>query len=96
MQRDNLNSIHDLLSQFLKEEGLEDGLLRTRVYSLWDELLGITVAKNTTQKYIKNRTLFVHLDSSVIRNQLFMMRHDIVKQINKQLGKEVISELRLN
>jgi hypothetical protein len=37
----------------------------------------------------------VHLNSSIVRNQLFMMRQDIINQINAKIGREIISTLEL-
>ena len=70
-------------------------MLHARVYALWDEMLGVTVAKNTRKKYIQGRTLFVYLNSSIVRNQLFMMRQDIINQINKNLETDIIDALEL-
>ena len=95
MKRQNTAILKDVIEELIRQEGLEDGLLRSRLYDLWDEMLGVTVAKNTRNKYITGRKLIVELDSSVIRNQLFMMRQDIVTQLNKQLGKALIDELVL-
>jgi predicted nucleic acid-binding Zn ribbon protein len=95
MPLQNTNSLKDLLIKLIKEEGLEEKLLHARLYALWDEMLGITVAKNTRKKYIQGRTLFVHLNSSIVRSQLFMMRQDIINQLNKKLGKELIDALEL-
>jgi predicted nucleic acid-binding Zn ribbon protein len=91
----NTHSLKELLIRLIKDEGLEEGLLHARVYALWDEMLGVTVAKNTRKKYIQGRTLFVHLNSSIVRNQLFMMRQDIINQINAKIGREIISTLEL-
>lgn len=91
----NIQSLKDLIIRFIKEEGIEEGLLHARVYALWDEMLGVTVAKNTRKKYIQGRTLFVYLNSSIVRNQLFMMRQDIINQINKNLETDVIDALEL-
>jgi predicted nucleic acid-binding Zn ribbon protein len=91
----NIQSLKDLIIRFIKEEGIEEGLLHARVYALWDEMLGVTVAKNTRKKYIQGRTLFVYLNSSIVRNQLFMMRQDIINQINKNLETDIIDALEL-
>ncbi len=45
---------------------------------------------------MKGRTLFVQLNSSVVRNQLFMMRQDIVNELNKRMEKSLVDELVLN
>jgi predicted nucleic acid-binding Zn ribbon protein len=91
----NTQSLKEVLLQLIKEEGLENGLLYARLYALWDEMLGVTVARNTRKKYIQGRTLFVHLNSSIVRSQLFMMRQDIVAQLNKRMGKDIIDTLEL-
>ncbi|MDR0295181.1 MAG: DUF721 domain-containing protein [Prevotellaceae bacterium] len=95
MKRQNTAILKDIIDDLIRQEGLEEGLLLSRLYDLWDEMLGVTVAKNTRNKYIKDRKLIVELDSSVVRNQLFMMRQDIVIQLNKQLGKNIIDEIIL-
>jgi len=95
MKRQNTAILKDVIDELIRKEGLEEGLLRSRLYDLWDDMLGVTVAKNTRNKYLKDRKLIVELDSSVVRNQLFMMRQEIVTQLNKQLGKALIDELVL-
>ena len=96
MRTQNTQSLKKIIIRLIKEEGLEEGLRHTRLYTLWDELLGVTVAKNTRKKYIEGRTLFVYLNSSIVRNQLFMMRQDIIKQLNNKMGEEIIDTLELH
>jgi predicted nucleic acid-binding Zn ribbon protein len=95
MAKQNTQSIKNVLIQFIKEQGLEKGLQHARLYALWDELLGVTVAKNTRKKYVQGRTLCVHLNSSIVRNQLFMMRQDIITELNRQLGEDLLDTLEL-
>ncbi|MDR3180663.1 MAG: DUF721 domain-containing protein [Prevotellaceae bacterium] len=95
VSRQNTHTLKELLLQFIKEEGFEEGLLHARIYALWDEMLGVTVAKNTRKKYMEGRTLFVYLNSSIVRAQLFMMRQDIINQLNEKIGKVVIDTLEL-
>ncbi|MDR2359316.1 MAG: DUF721 domain-containing protein [Prevotellaceae bacterium] len=87
--------LKDVLQQYVLDEGLENKLLETRALLLWDELLGLTVTRVTRKKYIANRKFFVQLDSSIVRQQLFMMRAEIVEKINQQAGAKVIDELIL-
>jgi len=95
MKRQNTAILKDVIDELIRKEGLEEGLLRSRLYDLWDDMLGVTVAKNTRNKYVKDRKLIVELNSSVVRSQLFIMRQEIVDQLNKQLGKALIDELVL-
>lgn len=96
MRRSKPVQVSDLLALFVKENGLEEGLAEYQFMKLWDEIMGVTVSKATVRKKLKDRKLYVTLSSSVVRHELFMMRTDIVKELNRRIGKEVIDELVLN
>ena len=95
MRRSKTLQVNALLQLFIKEFNLEKGLLENRTLNLWDETMGAMVTKATRYKYIKDGKLFVHLTSSVIRHELFNIRTEIVKEINRRAGQEVINELIL-
>lgn len=96
MKRQNkIQSLKDVLQQCILEEGWGHKLQETRVLLLWDELLGLAVTRVTRHKYIANRKFFVQLNSSIVRQQLFMMRNEIVEKLNQQAGANVIDELIL-
>jgi len=95
MRRSKPVPINDLLKLFVKEFGLENNLKEQQFLRLWDETMGITVSKATTNRVLKNRKLYIYLSSSVIRQELFMMRTEIVKELNKRMGEYTIDELVL-
>jgi predicted nucleic acid-binding Zn ribbon protein len=96
MKRQNkILLLKDVLQQCILHEGWREKLLETRVLLLWDELLGHTVSRVTRKKYIFQRKFFVQLDSSIVRQQLFMMRAEIVEKLNQHAGEKVIDELIL-
>ena len=57
--------------------------------------MGETVARYTGDKFIKNQTLFVKIVNPALRQDLTMMRSDIVRRLNEKVGAYVISELRI-
>ena len=61
----------------------------------WESVVGGIIARHTTNFYVKNRILYISLDSSVMRSELHMERSNIVKQINKHLGKSFIDDVVL-
>ena len=74
MERKEVRKIDSLLQQFVKANRLEKGLAEYRLMKSWKDLLGITVAKKTKSLKIQNRKLFVTLHSSVVRNELSMIK----------------------
>ena len=53
------------------------------------------VASYTREKYIKNQTLFVKIVNPALRQDLTMMRAQLVKRLNAQVGGMVIADIRI-
>lgn len=90
MRRKETQRISDVLKIAVKQSVYEQKLRETQIISNWEMLLGEGIAKSTSNIYIKNKTLFVHIDSPVIRHELFMMRSKILDALNKSVGSQVI------
>jgi predicted nucleic acid-binding Zn ribbon protein len=88
--------VGDLLSLFLKDCGLEQAYRDYQILKLWDEMLGAVISRATLNKRLVGRKLYVNLSSSVVRDELYMMRSEIVKEINRRAGKDIIDEVILH
>lgn len=95
MFRRDVKSINDLLNMYLRREGLETPLLQRRAVDAWDNVVGAGVARYTGEKFIKNQTLFVKIQSPALRQDLTMMRSQLVKRINEAVGSMVIADVRI-
>jgi len=84
-----------LLQQFVKANRLEKGLAEYRLMKSWKDLLGITVAKKTKSLRIQNRKLFVTLHSSVVRNELSLIKDSLIPRLNEAAGMNVIDDVVL-
>ncbi len=93
MKRKEITRIDSLLDQFVKSNKLEKGLAEYRLTKSWKDLLGITVAKKTKSLQIYKRTLFVSLHSSVVRNELEMIKDTLIPRLNEAAGMNVIDEI---
>ncbi|MEN8203389.1 MAG: DUF721 domain-containing protein [Bacteroidota bacterium] len=95
MERKEVKKIDSLLQQFIKANKLERGLAEYRLMKSWNDLLGITVAKKTKSLNIRNRKLFVTLHSSVVRNELEMIKDTLIPRLNEAAGMNVIDDVVL-
>ena len=95
MFRRDVKSINDLLNMYLRREGLETPLLQRRAVDAWDKVVGAGVARYTGAPYIKNHTLLVKIQSPALRQDLTMMRSQLVKRINEAVGSMVIADVRI-
>jgi len=93
MRRSNTQPLGDVIQQYLKAMDVDSKLKEIRVLKQWENMLGKSVAKVTTNLYIKNKVLFVHLSSSVVRNELAMIKEGIIKRINEIAEEELITDI---
>ena len=90
MRRGETKSIAELVRAMCREEGLETPLNEYRLVQAWKEVVGPVITRYTSNLYIKNQILYVHLTSSVLRQELMMGRDLLVRNLNEQVGAQVI------
>lgn len=95
MSKHNEHSIKEVIEQMLKAYRLDDRMAEKRLISSWDNIMGAMIAKHTKDIYIKNKQLFVTLDSSALRNELSMAKTKIIKMLNEAVGSEIINDIVL-
>ena len=95
MEKTNTRKIRDILNEFLQENKLDAKLKERDLVDSWEELMGKTISRATQKIYIKDRKLFVVISSSVIRNELYMLKQEIVRKLNERVGEDIITELVL-
>ncbi len=96
MKKTNEILLKDAISAFLKDNNLESKLNETRVISAWEEVVGKLVSRHTNQMYVKNRTLFVRVDSAALREELSYQGSKLIKKLNLAAGVEAIDDIRFN
>ena len=95
MFKREVKSINDILQQFLRKEGLETPLQQKRLIDAWDSVTGQMVARYTEEKFIKNQILFVKIANPALRQDLSMMRQQLIRRLNEAVGSSVISDIRV-
>lgn len=95
MKRENTQLIKDILQEFIKDEHLEDGLQRVRIFRTWDLVVGEAGARATTNKFFRDGILYCTINSSIVRTQLYYRKEDIALQMNKMLNDSLVSKIIL-
>ncbi|MCE2615670.1 MAG: DUF721 domain-containing protein [Phocaeicola sp.] len=93
MERNKAQNIGNLVMKFLRMQGLEAPLNEHRLINSWGEVVGSVIVKYTTDLFIKNQTLHVHVTSAPLRQELMMARKILVKSLNEKVGSQVIVDI---
>jgi predicted nucleic acid-binding Zn ribbon protein len=94
MRRKNTESIAEVLRQFFEENAfIKTKLAESRVVSGWGKMFGAVVSSYTTNIYLRNNVLYVHLNSSVLRSELLMSKEKIIANLNVHAGMNVVKDI---
>ena len=87
--------IGDVLKQFITQNKLEAGMDVVNVRDAWKNLMGNGVNNYTTEIQLKGSILYVALSSAVLREELSYGKDKIIKMINEELRKDLVTNLIL-
>ncbi|MDA8728753.1 MAG: DUF721 domain-containing protein [Flavicella sp.] len=86
-------SLKNLMGEVLKENNLSKGMKKISIQENWASLMGNGVVSYTQEVTLKGTTLYVKLNSSVLREELSYGKEKIRAMMNEALGKEEIKKI---
>ncbi|MBK9389226.1 MAG: DUF721 domain-containing protein [Bacteroidetes bacterium] len=95
MRRSKTITLADAIKDYISEMNLGEKLAETSLVSSWEETVGKAISSRTSKIYVKDHVLYVHLTSSVVRNELMMLRESLRSKLNEKAGKEVVKDIVL-
>jgi predicted nucleic acid-binding Zn ribbon protein len=93
MGRTNDKPIKEAVEQMLKVYKLRRKFDETSLVVAWPEMMGKAIANRTKDIFIRDRKMFIRIESAVIKNELVMMRSNIIDKLNERAGSSVIDEI---
>lgn len=91
----NQSTVGDVLKQIIEVNNLQGGMNQIDVREAWRNLMGNGVNSYTRNVVLKGTTLYVELTSAVLREELSHGKSKIVKMINEELRRDVITDVVL-
>lgn len=93
MRKKQVMSIGEILQQVMREEGLESPLQQQRLLAAWPEVIGPAMTAYTSELFLKNQTLIVRVTSSVLRQELYLAKAVLIRNLNRKAGAQVITDI---
>lgn len=93
MKRNDAEQIGVLIRNFLRRESLESPLNESRLIHSWPEVVGPLIASYTQDLYIRNQTLYVHITSAPLKQELSLGRTLLMQNLNRHVGAQVINNI---
>jgi len=59
----------------------------------WEEIMGAPIARRTSKLFVKNRKLFIELNSAPLKNELIISKSKVIARIHEFPGGKSIDDL---
>ncbi len=97
MKRREAMSIGDIIADAMSRAGLSDVMARQRACYLWSELVGPGVTRYATRRYVTDDgVLHIEISSGPLAQELMMARSSMRDELNRRVGCDAITEIRIN
>ena len=93
MKRTKTQTIGEILNDFFKRPYVAAKVAEGRLEEYWREIVGDYVAEQTRNLKLENHILYVVVASSVVRNELFFRRDELVKLLNERAGVKLVNAM---
>lgn len=88
-------SIGDALKKMFQRLKLTDEVMQHRIESAWNELMADTIKRRVSKLVFRKGVLFVYVNSSPLRNELFQNRYQLRDRLNEKTGEKWIEKVIL-
>ncbi|MGB1102584.1 MAG: DUF721 domain-containing protein [Crocinitomicaceae bacterium] len=91
---DGIN-MREALDHYFKALGMDEKMIETGVLFKWEEIMGKSVAARTKAIYIKDKVLYLSINSSVVREELSQKKSEIIDKLNACANREIVNKIYL-
>ena len=84
IRRKEALTMEEVIGEYIKSAKIASGLNTQRIFAAWDECSG--AGPFTLKRYFRSGTLYITLNSSVIRNQLSFQKAALIEKMNATLS----------
>ena len=93
MKQGKVQKMDELVMLYLNQMGLAQKFKEHKIIQLWPEVVGGMIASRTKSIRVHEGKVFVSFTSSVVKQEILLVKEGVVKALNDRLGEEIVREL---
>lgn len=83
------SAIHELLNTYK----IKDKFTATQITASWGTLMGEPIARRTEKVYMKDKKLFVKLNSAPLKNELSLSKQKVKNLFQQEFGDNAVEDI---
>jgi predicted nucleic acid-binding Zn ribbon protein len=85
--------IGQAIQQLLKDFHIKSKFDEANLVASWERLVGKPIARRTRKVFVRNKVVFVELDSPAMKHDLNLHKVQILEIFRKEFGKDAVGDL---
>lgn len=91
--KNNDKRIDEVLKDLMGGYKHKAKLYKNKLATTWETTMGATIAKYTSRISIRNKKLFITIESAPLKQELSFSKEKIKRLMNEKLGENYIEEV---
>ena len=91
--KNEFQSVGQAIRNMLNSYRLTNKFDEATLISSWERIAGKPIAKRTKKIYIRDKVLFVELDSPSMKHDFGLYKSQVLEMFRKEFGEGVITEI---
>lgn len=92
-RKSNDAPLKDLIDKLMRAYNLDGRMKEMNIINNWEQIVGAAVYKRTESVKINNGKLILTLKSSVVREELAIIKNELIQKINDFAGEKLVDDI---
>ena len=92
-KKNEIQHVGQAIQDLLKEYHIKSRFDEANLVASWERLVGKSVAKRTRKVFVRNKVVFVELDSPAMKHDLHLHKNHILEVFRKEFGNDAVGDI---
>ncbi|MBU2018578.1 MAG: DUF721 domain-containing protein [Bacteroidetes bacterium] len=92
-RKNNDAPLKDLVDKLMKAYNLDGRMKEMNIVNNWEQIVGPAIFRRTESIKLNNRKLILTLKSSVMRDELIMIKTELIQRVNEFAKEELVDDI---
>lgn len=93
MKQGKTLTMDELVNLYLEKMGLSQQFKEREICQVWPDVVGGMIASRTKSIRVSEGKIFVSFTSSVVKNEILMVKEGLIKALNDRVGGQIVKDI---
>lgn len=93
-RKSETSSLKEAIESMLETYKLQGKFDQTKLINSWETMMGKPISRRTEKIFIKEKVLFVKLNSAPLRQELTIAKNKVLEIIHRNFEKSIVTDVK--